>query len=409
MRERLSGPVFATGLLFGILFLASADNQLLIPLIPQLSEDLSVTVARLGDLFSIYAFAAAVFNLILGPLSDRLGRVFFLRAGLAAFAVLALLTTQTNGYGSLLLVRGGTGIAAGLLSTCTASYVGDAFPYESRGRIMGFVLSSYFAALILGVPISSWIAETWGWRNVFGVSAILAATLLVGAFILQRDRPKSRSGQTPSWGALLPLLRRKSTAAALATSFLISGGTLAFLTFISGFLNEAYGLGPTRISMVFLVSGAAAIVASPLSGWLSDRWTKRRVFLAANSLLVLPLLVLDRLGPGFGLFAAVFLIGLFVSFRQTALQTLQTGLIGLERRGAFLALRNASSQLGISISVLAAGAIYTSVGYRGVTLLAAVLTLTGSAILYLLVPDPGEDLEGRPSEAAVSGERSRGG
>ncbi len=409
MRERLSGPVFATGLLFGILFLASADNQLLIPLIPKLSEDLSVTVARLGDLFSIYALAAAVFNLILGPLSDRLGRVFFLRAGLAAFAVLALLTTQTNGYGSLLLVRGGTGIAAGLLSTCTASYVGDAFPYENRGRIMGFVLSSYFAALILGVPISSWIAERWGWRHVFGITAILAATLLIGAFILQRDRPKSRDGRPLSRGALLPLLGRKSTVAALATSFLISGGTLAFLTFISGFLNREYGLGPTRISMVFLVSGAAAIVASPLSGWLSDRWTKRKVFLAANSLLVLPLLALDRLGSGFGLFSAVFLIGLFVSFRQTALQTLQTGLIGLERRGAFLALRNASSQLGISISVLVAGAVYSSVGYRGVTLLAAALTLTGSAILYLLVPDPGEDREGRPSEAAVSGERSRGG
>ena len=89
MREKLSGPVFATGLLFGILFLASADNQLLIPLIPRLSEDLSVTVARLGDLFSIYALAAAVFNLILGPLSDRLGRVVFLRAGLATFAVFA--------------------------------------------------------------------------------------------------------------------------------------------------------------------------------------------------------------------------------------------------------------------------------------------------------------------------------
>ena len=274
---------------------------------------------------------------------------------------------------------------------------------------MGVVLSSYFAALILGVPLSSWIAEMWGWRNVFGVSAILATMLLIGAFLLQRDRPKPRAGTVSSPGTLLALLRRRQTAAALATSFLISGGTLAFLTFISGFLNEAYGLGPTRISMVFLVSGTAAIVASPLSGWLSDRWTKRRVFLVANSLLVLPLLVLDRLGPGFGLFSAVFLIGLFVSFRQTALQTLQTGLIGLERRGAFLALRNASSQLGISVSVLAAGAIYSSVGYRGVTLLAAVLTLTGSAILYLLVPDPGDAWEGQPSEAATSGERSREG
>ncbi len=408
MTKKLGGTVFATSLLFGILFLASADNQLLIPLLPRLSEDLDVTVVRLGDLFSIYALAAALFNLILGPLTDRLGRVLFLRIGLGAFAVLALLTTQTDGYGSLLLVRAGTGIAAGLLSTCTASYVGDAFPYESRGRIMGFVLSSYFAALILGVPLSSWIAESWGWRRVFGVSSILAATLLLGAFLLTTDRPDVSGSPIRNLGAFLPLVSSRSTAAALATSFLISGGTLAFLTFISGFLNEAYGLGPTRISMVFLVSGTAAIVASPLSGWLSDRWTKRRVFLAANSLLVLPLLGLDRLGYGAGLFAAVFLIGLFISFRQTALQTLQTELISTDRRGAFMAVRNASSQLGIAVWVLVAGVIYTSIGYRGVIVLAAVLTLTASAILYLLVPDPGEAKNGSTSSVTASGERSRG-
>ncbi|MFZ0430239.1 MAG: MFS transporter [Acidobacteriota bacterium] len=408
MRTRRSGPVFATGLLFGILFLASADNQLLIPLLPRLSEDLSVSVARLGGLFSIYALSAAIFNLILGPLTDRLGRVLFLRTGLAAFVVLALLTTQTGGYGSLLVFRAGMGIAAGLLSTCTASYVGDAFPYESRGRIMGFVLSSYFAALILGVPLSSWIAESWGWRNVFGVVAVLAGALLLGAFLLRQDRPETPVRGTGGFAGLLPLLSGRETAGALATSFLISGGTLAFLTFISGFLNDVYDLGPTRISLIFLVSGVAAITASPISGWLSDRWTKRRVFLAANTLLAVPLLALDRIGCGAGLFAGVFLIGLFISFRQTALQTLQTGLIGEERRGAFLALRNASSQLGISVSVLAAGALYSSLGYRGVTVLAAGLTLLGSAILYLFVPDPGIAENGQVSRDTAAEERSRG-
>ncbi|HLV00141.1 MAG TPA: MFS transporter, partial [Acidobacteriota bacterium] len=65
--------------LFGVLFLASVDNQLLIPLLPLLSDDLSVSLQRLGWLFSIYALSAALFNLFLGPLTDRYGRVIFLR------------------------------------------------------------------------------------------------------------------------------------------------------------------------------------------------------------------------------------------------------------------------------------------------------------------------------------------
>ena len=380
----------AIAVLFGVLFLASVDNQLLIPLIPRLGAEFGQPVAALGRLFSVYALTAAVCSLIAGPLSDRFGRVVFLRAGLACFLLVAAAATQVDGYLELLWVRAGTGAVAGTLSLCTAGYVGDSFSYERRGKVMGIVLSSYFAALILGIPLSSWIAETWGWRAVFVGSSGVSGVLLLGSIgLMRRDSrsPSVAAGKSiRSFGAVLSKPR---TRAALVTSFLISGGTLAFLTYISGHLGESFGLSAMRISLIFVVSGAASIVAGPLSGWLSDRWTKRRVFLTANTLLAAPLLLLGVAGGGFLLFGAVFLIGLCIAFRQTALQTLQTELIVLERRGAFLALRNCSSQLGIALSVLLAGRIYTGAGYVGVTIFAALLTLAGSAVLYYRIPEPG--------------------
>jgi len=375
--------------LFGTLFLASVDNQFLIPILPLLSGEFSEPIEVLGLLFSVYALSAAVFNLIFGPLTDRFGRVPFLRLGLFLFCVLALLTAHSRGYPDLLWIRAGTGLAAGLLSTCTASFIGDHFPYERRGRVMGIVLSSYFAALIFGVPMSSWIAQTWGWRTVFLASFGISTVLFLASILVVPGSPStSKSPVQWPWQSYSKLIGNRVTGAALLVSFAVSGGTLAFLTFISGYLYDTFGLDPVAISFVFLISGLGAILASPASGWLSDRWTKRRVFLISNTLLVVPLVLLVQFGWGWAFFSILFLISLCISFRQTSLQTLQTQLISLERRGSFIALRNCFSQLGISGAVFMAGVFYPRYGYSRVTYLAAGLTLLGSVVLYLLIPEP---------------------
>ena len=377
--------------LFGVLFLATADNQLLIPLLPTLGREFGVSVQSLGWLFSSYALAAGLSSLIVGPLSDRFGRVIFLRFGLILFGFIAILIHLSHGYSQLFWFRTVTGLTAGLLATCTASLVGDAFPYERRGRVMGMVLSSYFAALILGVPLAAWVAEVWHWRVIFLASSVLAGLLLVFSLF---SFPGERLSSTPSTGSLWSvyprLILRRETAAAIAVSFGVSGATLAFLTFISEYLDQSFGLRPLQISWLFLTAGLAAAVGSPISGYISDRFTKRGVFLVANTVLVVPLLALDRLRWGIPLIGLFFLISLCISFRQTALQTLQTELVQGEERGSFLALRNAGSQLGISISVLVAGNLYSQIGYRGVTVWAALLTLFSSTILYFLIEEPME-------------------
>ena len=378
-------------ILFGVLFLATVDNQLLMPLLPILGRELDVSMRTLGWLFSGYALAAALCSLSLGPLSDRFGRLIFLRIGLFFFSLVAVLTYLSQGYSQLFWLRVGTGLMAGLLATCTASLVGDLFPYERRGRVMGVVLSSYFAALILGVPLAAWVAQVWNWRTIFLGSSLLAFVLLICSLIfLPRETLSSPRSMRFYFGMYPRLLLQRETLAAVAVSFCISGATLAFLTFISDYLDQSFGLRPVQISWLFVTAGVAAAVGSPVSGWISDRFTKRRVFLVANTLLVVPLLALDRLEWGSPLIGLFFLISLCIAFRQTALQALQTELVDREQRGSFLALRNTFSQLGISVAVLVAGYLYSQMGYRGVTRWAALLTLLGSVMLYQVIQEPTE-------------------
>ena len=377
-------------MLFGVLFLATVDNTLLIPLLPTLGREFDVSMQTLAWLFSGYALAAAGFSLFLGPLTDRFGRLIFLRGGLLLFAFIAMGTSLSKEYTHLLGLRLGAGMAGGLLSTCTTSLVGDHFSYQRRGRVMGMVLSSYFAALILGVPLAAWVAQLWNWRTIFFLSSLLSLFLLgCSFFVFAREKFPLRSFSVRSYFQIYPrLLWNRQTGSAVLVSFGVSGATLSFLTFISDYLDRQFGLGPVEISWLFLITGVAAALASPVSGWISDHFTKRRVFLVANTILVAPLLALDRLPWGAALFGAFFLISLCVSFRQTALHTLQTELIAVESRGSFIALRNSFSQLGISISVLVAGNLYSRMGYGGVTGWAALLTLLSSVILYCVIKEP---------------------
>ncbi|HSR66738.1 MAG TPA: MFS transporter [Acidobacteriota bacterium] len=374
-------------ILFLILFLATVDNQMLLPLLPLMEEDLAVTVSTLGLLISGYALAAAVFSIFLGPFTDRYGRVLFFRLGLGIFLLSALLSYLTPGFLPLLGLRALTGLAAGLLSTCTASYIGDQFPYQSRGRIMGIVLSSYFAATILGIPAGAALADSVGWRSVFLATAAGAAALVMASWLLPSDKRSGSEGRSVSFSPrqYTRFLAGRDTLAALWVSFAISGGTVCFLAYVSPYLSSRFGLSSLQISQIFAVAGAAALVGSPLAGWLSDRLTKRSVFLVANTALALPLLALTLIGWGWGFFAAVFLIGLGIAFRQTALQTLQTELAETEGRGTFIALRNGFSQMGIATAVFLGGRLYAEWGYPAVTVLAASLTLLASILMLAAV------------------------
>ena len=383
--------IFVIAPLFGVLFLVTADNQMLIPLLPTLGREMGTSVEKLGWLFSFYALSAAFFNLLLGPLSDRFGRVVFIRLGLVFFFLIALTTYFSKNYLQLFWLRGLAGLTAGLLSTCSISFVGDFFPYEHRGRVMGIILSSYFAALIFGVPIGAWVAQTWSWKSSFLLSATLAFVLFCCSLIFF---PKETHTFSPpinlrNYFLIYPqFFARRETAAAVAVSFGVSGGTLAVMTFISSYLNQTFGLKPFEISWVFLSAGIGAIIASPLAGLLSDKFTKRNVFLVSNTVLIVPLLLLVQLPWGISLILTFLLISLCVGFRQTALQTLQTELVQTNQRGAFLALRNSCSQLGISATVFVGGILYSTIGYGAVTIMSAILTLISSGILYQLIREP---------------------
>src|SRR5204863_9457377 len=101
--------------LFAVLFLGVSDTQLVAPLLPLIARELHVTAGSAGMIVTSYSLAAALFALLIGPVSDRVGRKKVLTLGLALFASASLLTYYVTSFTTLLIVRMLTGLSAGTL------------------------------------------------------------------------------------------------------------------------------------------------------------------------------------------------------------------------------------------------------------------------------------------------------
>jgi predicted MFS family arabinose efflux permease len=376
--------------LFFILFLGVADNQVLSPLLPSIRNQYMKSSSDMGILISVYSFCSGLSVLIWGPISDLIGRKKGLLSGLIVFFCGSISSYAAISFPLLLMGRIITGMGASMLSLNVTSYVADFFPYHKRGWAMGAVFSSYFAALILGVPIGSWFGDRFGWNSVFGVMGLSAILLFIVTYLLLPSLGSASKNLHANYPISLlhqyvRFLKNSGNLGALFSSLFASAGITGFMWFLGVWLHDSFGIPGRKVGFVFLISGAAALLAAPLAGALSDRIGKRRQFILSCLALALLLFILPGRHWGWPLFVIFGFISIGAAFRQGPMEALLSEMVESEWRGSFVALKNSFSQLGIGLTALFSGILFETSGYWAVCILCAVANvLAVMSVLFTL-------------------------
>jgi predicted MFS family arabinose efflux permease len=377
--------------------LSEVDYQMIPPLLPLLAGDFHVTTPMVGRAVPIYSVASAVFSLIFGYLSDHWGRKPFIFCGLLGFSAVAMLTHFSSSLELFFLARFLSGMSTGAIMTSATSYAADYFSYERRGRAMGMLSTAYFGAAIVGIPLATTVAASWGWRPIFFVisGAALLCGLLVWKIFVERIKMKS---ETPLWEERLSptrirrvlsmIMRRRETMSILIASMFSSGAIVAFITFLGSHLNLSLGVSVQKVGLVFLFCGLASLIGAPLSGIAADRWAKRPLLILSGLVLAGCLAVIPGIAWSVALFVLMGIAGFAIAFRMAPLLALTTELVDPRERGTFLALRNALSSIGIAASTLIASYCYQAAGYRAVGLFASGLTVLSTLFILMFVQEP---------------------
>jgi predicted MFS family arabinose efflux permease len=380
--------------LFLLLFLGVADNQMISPLLPLIQESFHLNVSVVGTLVVAYSLAAALSSLVSGALSDHYGRKLFLVGSALAFALVSLLTHWVSSFPMFLVLRFLVGLCAGTISTCTIALASDVFPYEVRGRAIGTISSAYFAALILGVPIGSLVADRFEWPHVFPGIAAVALLIAISNWIFLPHRipvaldSSGRSLLRDRLRLFGTFFLQRECLAAVIMAFFVSGGIVGLITYIGVWLNGTFQVPVRMIGIIFLLSGVVSLAGAPLGGVLADRWGKRRVSILSNLFLAASILAIPWMRWGFPLFVVFGLLSLSAAFRQGPITALITELVEENQRGSFVALRNIFSQLGIASAAFLGGVIFAGWGYGGVAVMCAVFTLAVVGLLVRFIREP---------------------
>jgi len=283
------GLVVLLFLTWGTVFL---DRMSLLYLAPFIAPDLRLSHTQLGLLVSALALAWAVSGLVLGAVSDRIGRRPVLVPAVFSFSLLSWVSGVVRSFGELFAVRILMGIAEGpTWSTITATVEESSAP-ERRGRNVGVVVSAAaLVGLALAPVLTTQIAARVGWRGAFfvaGIPGILLGSLL-WKFVREPARKLSETDHhIPHWREYLALLRHRN----ILLCCLAAAGFMNWLFVMNAFaplyITEVSMNSATFAGLILGASGLGAFLWGWTLPWLSD-YTGRKpalLFVALISAIV---------------------------------------------------------------------------------------------------------------------------
>lgn len=383
----IGNPQTIVALLFFLLFLGVSDGQILSPLLSLIAKEFAVTAGAAGKLLNgVYAIAAAIAALTVGRVSDKHGRRRFLEVAVAVFALSLLLVAFVSDLRWLAVLRFFTGFAAGIFSLCTIACIGDYFSYDRRGAAMSAVQAGYFAALVAGVPLGSWLAEWQGWRAAFVCFGLLSMPMIFLLRLLPDDGKREITARTASQTGISSLFVSRAHYAAIGAAFFVSLGFAGFVQYLGAWLTAPQGLGLRAggVGLFFIAFGVAALCGSLAAFYFSDKISKQRLSLICTPLLAVILLAIPQMSLGIFLYVAFGTASFLYAFRQGPLQALATELVSQDLRGSLIALRNVASQIGIALTSVICAQLYDARGYLAVGLFSAVATSAAIVCIALM-------------------------
>ena len=411
---RTTGTLFALWLL---VFTAASQTIIVTPVLPLIGAELAVGTGPLGLLVSVYSWVLAFAALVMGPISDRIGRRRVLLLGSGALVVALALHGLADSFGVLLGMRVLAGAGGGVLSGAAVSYVGDAFPYEKRGWATGWVMSGVPFGLVIGIPLGRALAVEFGFRmpfvafaGVMAVAFVLILTVVPQPDVKLSERRPTLTGSLRLYRALLT--GAGGTAAAVATYFLMYLGLGLLIVYLPQWLTnqfelavvvggrplEVFGLPLDLIATLFLAGGLVSVVVGPRAGALSDTLGRKPMILASClGLAVVTAALTYVVTERWAAYPLYVVIMALFALRMAPLQALLTALVPARQRGAFLSLTIAVGQIGTGVGAALGGVLYADYGYAANTWASAAMILAMAALVWRWLPEPTEQAVDAPA------------
>ena len=372
-----------SGLILGM-FLAALDQTIVSTAIRTIGDDLHGLSIQ-AWVTTAFLITSTISTPLFGKLSDIYGRKPLFMLAITIFILGSALCGLAQNMYMLAAFRAFQGVGAGGLMPLALAIIGDIIPPRERARYQGYFMAVFATASVLGPVVGGFFAGQHhlfgipGWRWIFYINVpigILALVVVEAVLKLDHTRRDHRidwggaamlvlglvplliiaeQGRTWGWGsvgaftcyilgavgliafvrvqarmgdeALLPLrlFRTRNFAVGSAQALVVGMGMFGGIASIPLYLQIVKGASPTKAGLLILPLIGGMMAASLLSGQVTSRTGKYKIFPVVGSvLMVIGLLTMTRIGADTVLwqtdiYMAIFGLGLGMNMQSIVL------------------------------------------------------------------------------------------
>ncbi|WP_420884052.1 multidrug effflux MFS transporter [Micromonospora sp. CPCC 205547] len=378
-----------------------------LPALPAIAADLHTTSAAVQLTLTGTLAGLALGQLLIGPLSDAVGRRVPLLAGTALHIVASVLCAVAPNIGMVGTLRVLQGLGAAATSVVAVAVVRDLFSGAAFAKLFSRLMLVMGVAPILAPTLGSGLLRWSDWRGVFVALAVFGVLLIaVAAFGLGETLPPERrrhGGLAAVVRDYRSLLRDRTFVGLVLVAGLAMAALFAYVAGSSFVFQQQYGLDEQQFGLAFGAGAIGLIAATQLNVRLLRRYSPQRILVTALGVgTAAGLVLLAFAATGFGGLPSI-LASLWVVLAAAGLAMPNAPALALSRHGE--AAGTAAALLGaVQFGVGALAAPLVGVLGTGSVAMAAVVAggMVAAMAVLLTVVRPGRLVEVEPAVVAVA-------
>jgi EmrB/QacA subfamily drug resistance transporter len=397
--------------------MATVDASITNIAFPILTETFHAELTTVMWVAVAYILVSTSSMLVLGKISDLVGRKRIYSLGVGIFTVGLVACSLSQTIGQLISFRTVQALGAAMCVSCGTAIVTEAFPVQELGRSMGFLGVAVSLGFIIGPVVGGFLLHWLDWRSIFYVRAPLSFMVLVLALILLRKDEKPADTVkldllgtlTSSLGIFslvfgmsqirklgprsfivllliglgilflggfvlierrardpivdLSLFKNRLFSRASLGLFLMFASAPSYILIIPFYLLHGLGWSTSQAGLLLAVHAMTTIVFGPISGWLSDRFGPSwfaTIGASATTAAYLFMSTFNLHTPVSGIIPVLILLGVGTGMFQPPNNSTIMGATPRDRLGTASALIATLRQVGISLGMTFAGTLFAA-------------------------------------------------
>lgn len=371
-------------------FMLGMSEFIMVGILPDIAADLKISEVTVGNLVSLFAFVYAPVTPLGSALSARFPRFATHLTLIGIFLAGNILCAFAPNYAVLVVARIMIALVSGTLVAVAMTYAPDVTTDRFRTKFIAWVFSGFSIASVVGVPVGTWVANTFGWRWAFHMINVLTIMLIVGMVVaLPRNSHIVKIGFLPQFRLFFD---RRIQLGVLTVVF-GAAASYVFYTYLTPIMRDEVHVPEQYLSVGLVIFGAACLWSNLYGGKLADRGrgveplTHIRPIYCAHAVLMASLVVAHWV-PVYGALLLV-VLGMFMYLQNSASQVLYMDVASQSHPGSLnlaASLNSMSFNIGIALGSAVGGLINGHFGLMWLGPVGALFLVCAIVITTMLRP-----------------------